>query len=176
MLSEKEFDKNFKIISNKADGNCLFESIEYHLIYSDYEFKYGITKATKIREMVGNFYKIFDKEKDYPDDTIEYRIKMGLLFDNIDDNDDDDDVMLHDINICNDKVWASMTDVLICSLLFEMNIDLYVKHNLIEEDGDDINIIINYELTKIETQHNFTTTMRLLYSGKNHFEAIEQRF
>jgi hypothetical protein len=171
MLSEKEFDKRFKIISNKADGNCLFESIEHHLIYSDYEFKHGITKATKIRKMVGNFYKVFDKEKDYPDDTIEYRIKMGLLFDNA-----DDDEMLHDINICNDKVWASMTDVLICSLLFEMNIDLYVKHNLIEEDGDDINIIINYELTKIETQHNFTTTMRLLYSGKNHFEAIEQRF
>jgi hypothetical protein len=120
--------------------------------------------------MVGDFYKNFDREFDYPDDTIEYRIKMGLLFDNMDDE------MLHELNICNDKVWASMTDVLICSLLFQMNIDLYIKHTWVEEDEYDIKIITNYELTKIESQHNFTKTTKLLYSGENHFEAIERRF
>ena len=32
-----------------------------------------------------------------------------------------------------------------------------------------------YELTKIDSQYNFTTTMNLLYSGENHFEALERR-
>ena len=170
MISDTEFDSYFKIISNKADGNCLFESIEHRLIYSEYEFKHGITSSTKIRKMVGNFYKTFDREFDYPDNTIEYRIKMGLLFDNMDDE------MPHEFNICNDTVWASMTDLLICSLLFQMNIDLYIKHIWVEEDEDDIKIITSYELTKIESQHNFTKTTKLLYSGENHFEAIERRF
>jgi hypothetical protein len=171
MLTDNEFNHHFKVISNKADGNCLFESIEHQLIYSEYEFKHGITNATKIRKMVGDFYKKFDREFDYPDDTIEYRIKMGLLFDNMDDE------MPHEFNICNDTVWASMTDLLICSLLFQMNIDLYVKRVSFEIDDDDnIDIITNYELTKIESQHNFTKTIKLLYSGENHFEAIERRF
>lgn len=172
MISDTEFDSYFKIISNKADGNCLFESIEHRLIYSEYEFKHGITSSTKIRKMVGNFYKTFDREFDYPDNTIEYRIKMGILFDNIDDE------MPHEFNICNDNVWASMTDVLICSLLFEMNINLYVKRvsfEIDDNDDDDINIVTKYELTKIDSQYNFTTTMNLLYSGENHFEALERR-
>jgi hypothetical protein len=169
MLTDNEFNNHFKVIPNKADGNCLFESIEHQLIYSEYEFKHGITNATKIRKMVGDFYKNFDREFDYPEDTIEYRIKMGLLFDNVDDE------MPHELNIYNDNVWASMTDVLICSLLFQMNIDLYLKHTWAEEDECDIKIITNYELTKIESQYNFTKTTNLLYSGENHFEAIERR-
>ena len=169
MLTDDEFSARFKIVRNNADGNCLFESIEHKLNFSEYEFKYGITKAKRIREMVGEFYKKFDKDMDYPESTIEYRIKMGILFDNVDDE------MLHDYNICNDKVWASMTDVLICSLIFEININLYVKNDSFTFVGDDVVDITSYELSKIETQYNFTTTIHLLYSGGNHFEALDRK-
>lgn len=172
MISNIEFNNKFKIISNKADGNCLFESIENALIYSEYEFKHGITDSKKIRKMVGEFYRNFDRDKDYPENTIEYRIKMGILFDNIDDE------LQHDNNILNDCVWASMTDILICSLIFQMNINLYTKHSSFIIDDDDDNIITteHYEITQIESQYNFTQITNLLYSNNNHFEALEKKW
>jgi hypothetical protein len=106
--------------------------------------------------MVGNFYREFDKDIDYLESTIEYKIKIGNIFDNMDDE------MQHDYNIWNDKVWASMTDVLICSLIFEININLY-KYN------SNTNM---YNLEKITSQYNFINTVNLLYNGINHFEAI----
>ncbi len=155
-LSKREFNNCFNVIANNADGNCLFESIEYLLVGSLYELKNGYTSASDIRAMVGNFYRDFDKDIDYPESTIEYKIKIGNIFDNIDDE------MQHDYNIWNDKVWASMTDVLICSLIFEININLY-KYN----SSTDM-----YNLEKITSQYNFINTVNILYNGINHFEAI----
>ena len=157
MLSETEFNNCFIVVANNADGNCLFEAMEHLLSGSLYELEHGYTSAATIREMVGNYYREFDKDIEYPESTIEYKIKIGNLFDNIDDD------MPHDYNIWNDKVWASMTDVLICSLIFEMNINLY-KHNR------DTN---TYHIEKITSQYNFINTVNLLYNGINHFEAID---
>jgi hypothetical protein len=121
--------------------------------------------------MVCDFYKNFDRDIDYPESTIEYRIKMGILFDNI-----DEDGLEHDSNISNDKVWASMTDLLICSLLFKMNIQLYVAQTKVTlDDNDEIISVTTYELSNIKTQYNFKTTARLLYSGANHFEALDRK-
>ena len=169
ILTDEEFTEQFKIIGNNANGNCLFESMEHLLNFSEYEFKHGITKATRIREMVGEFYKKFDKDANYLESMIEYKIKMGILFDNVDDE------MQHDCNICNDKVWASMTDVLMCSLIFSININLYTRNTSFTIEGDDIVETTTYELSKIETQYNFTTTINLLYSGGNHFEALDRK-
>lgn len=156
MLTNIEFNNYFSAIPNNADGNCLFESIECLLVGSTYELEHGETTSEEIREMVGNFYKNFDREIDYPINTIEYNIKMGIIFDNFDDE------MSHDYNICNDKVWASMTDVLICSLIFEININLY---KFVAQTN-------TYHLEKIKSQYNFTNTINLLYNGINHFEAL----
>lgn len=161
MFTIDEFNAKFSVVKNKADGNCLFESIEHSLNFSEYELKHGIHRAKKIRQMVGEFYTKFDRDVDYSDTTIEYMIKMGMLFDNIDNIDDGN--ISHDSNICNDRVWASMTDVIICSYIFGMNIELYVKEN------DSIT------MSKIESQYHFTSTIRLLYSGNNHFEAIDRK-
>ena len=79
------------------------------------------------------------------------------MFDNFDDE------MPHDYNIWNDKTWASMTDLLICSLIFEVNIDLY-KYDSITDI---------YNLEHITSQYNFKNTINILYNGINHFEAIE---
>ena len=169
ILTNDEFNAKFKIVRNNADGNCFFESIEHILNFSEYEITYGITKAKQIREMVGEFYRNFDRDIDYPESTIEYRIKMGILFDNVDDE------MQHDYNIWNDKVWASMTDVLICALIFKININLYVKNTSFTIEEDDVVETSIYELSKIKTQYNFKTTIHLLYSGGNHFEALDRK-
>ena len=149
MLTTDQFRSLFVVVPNHADGNCLFESIEYLIK--------GAHSAPEIREMVGEFYRNFDKNIDYPESTIENTIKIGNLFDNIDDE------MPHDYNIWNDNVWASMTDVLICSLIFEVNINLYKYHSEIEM----------YHVEKITSQYNFTNTVDLLYNGINHFEALD---
>lgn len=157
MLTDHQFKDCFVVVPNKADGNCLFESMEHLLKDTLYEFDHGETTSEQIREMVGNFYREFDKDIDYPESTIEYNIKIGNMFDNIDDE------MPHDYNIWNDRVWASMTDVLICSLIFEININLY---KYVKESN-------TYHPEKIRSQYNFTNTVNLLYNGVNHFEALE---
>lgn len=157
LMTMSDFYRCFKTIDNNANGNCLFESMAYLLEGSLYELEHGVTSSDEIRYMVGEFYRKFDKDIYYPENTIEYRIKLGNMFDNIDDE------MPHDYNIYNDKVWASMTDVLICSLIFEININLY-------KYSSELNM---YLLEKINSQYNFPETVNLLYNGVNHFEALE---
>lgn len=157
MFSSKQFGNLFRVVENAADGNCLFEAMEYLIDGSLYTLDHGLITAAEIREMVGQFYKEFDKDIEYPETTIEYRIKIGNIFDNFDEE------MAHDYNIWNDKVWASMTDVLICSVLFSVNIDLW-KYSP-ETD--------TYHVEKIRSQYNFPETISLLYNGINHFEALE---
>jgi hypothetical protein len=149
MLTTDQFINRVTVVPNNADGNCLFESIEYLIkrVYS----------ASDIREMVGEFYRNFDRDVNYPESSIENTIKIGILYDNIDDE------MPHDYNIWNNNVWASMTDVLICSLIFEVNINLYKYDSEIQM----------YHLEKITSQYHFTYTVDLLYNGINHFEALE---
>jgi hypothetical protein len=55
-----------------------------------------------------------------------------------------------------------MTDVLVCALLFEVNIDLYKK------SGD------FYFLEKITSQYNWKDTINIYYNGINHFEALQK--
>ena len=160
MLSIQDFNACFEVVNNNANGNCLFESIAHLLNGSLYEIINGVTTADEIRCMVGEFYKDFDKEINYPESTIEYNIKIGNIFDNMDDE------MAHDYNICNDRVWASMTEVLICSLIFEININLY-------RYSAETN---TFSLEKIRSQYNFPETVNLLYNGTNHFEALNLRY
>jgi hypothetical protein len=139
---------NYYVVENNADGNCLFESIAMALC----EAGAAAVGAAEIREMVGNFYREFDKDINYPENTIEYKIKLGINYDN------EDEEMQHDYNIWNDFVWASMTDVLICSVLFDVNIDLY-----------DVNGAIN----EIRSQYDFGgEPLKILYNEVNHFEAL----
>ena len=154
----KEFNDMFTVVSNSANGNCFFEAMEYLLEGTKYHLTNlkEVPSAAEIRFMVGEFYRNFDKDIDYPEDTIENRIKLGIMFDNIDEE------MPHDYNIYNDKVWASMTDVIVCSLLFDVNIRLF-KYNSWTN---------MYEREVVNPQYNFTDTINLLYNGINHFEAL----
>lgn len=172
ILFESEFKDLFYNVSNSANGNCFFEAMEYLLIETLYPSKHDnmLPTASEIRKMVGDFYKDFDMDIDYPSNTIEYNIKLGIMFDNIDGGEEDpasynieDMGIKHIYNVYHDYVWASMTDVLVCALLFDVNIDLY-------KSCDDL-----YCLEKITSQYNWKDTVCLYYNGINHFEALLQK-
>ncbi len=149
-LSYSEFGKNFLILVNQEDGNCLFESMSN--LVNDHH--------TIVRQKVYNFYKTFDRNKKYNENTIEYAIVLGLTFDNVDGE------FKHEEFIGYDNVWASMTDVLVCSLIYGVDIFLY-KY-------DEISKV--YVIDKLKYQYKNNRTIHILYSNNNHFEALIPNF
>ncbi len=171
ILTEEEFVTMFEIVPNSANGNCFFESMEY-LLSNLVDFGDNIPSHEEIRFMVGEFYRDFDMAIDYPEHTIEYNIKMGIMFDDIDNGVEHtksynlDEIGIHHVyNIYQNYVWASMTDVLVCAVLFNVNINLYKKI------GD------MYYLEQIKSQYSSNGfTIDLYYNGINHFEALKSNF
>lgn len=165
MLSFEEFNRKFEIIRNDAKGDCLFESIAYlinNLPKEDEDEDVRVLSHKDIRSFVYNFYKKFDRDIKYPTESIENYIIMGLLYDN-DDEDEYGEYISHDINVSKAKVWGSMTDLLVCSVIFDIDINLYK----INENGYGI------KLDKMKYQYKNKNTINILYNGVNHFEAVE---
>lgn len=163
MLTTREFNQRYEIVRNNATGNCLFESISYlinQLPKEEDEVQNEFTHED-IRLLVCDFYKNFDRDIKYPNGCIEESIILGLTYDN-DDTDEYGEHILHEINIMNDRVWAGMTDILICSIVFDVDINLYMKN----ENG--------FKLEKIKYQYKNKHTLHILYNGINHFEALDQ--
>lgn len=145
-LTYKEFSDRFLILINEQDGNCLFESLS-NLINENH---------TVIRQKVFNFYKTFDRTKKYNEDTIEYAILLGLIYDNT-----DGEFRHEDIIGC-DNIWASMTDILVCSLLYNIDINIYKYDEILNK----------YIIDHVKYQHKNYRTIHILYSNNNHFEAL----
>lgn len=170
-MYETDFNEMFERIPNCADGNCFFEAMEHLLLGTSYYYENGFLTATEIRQKVADFYKEFNKDIDYPIHTIEYTIKLGILFDNMDEVVEkptsvfniEEMPIYHIYNIAHNYVWASMTDVLVCALLFDVNIDLYKKccEDLIS-------------LEEIRSQYPTDDTISIYYNGVNHFEALQK--
>lgn len=166
MISFEEFNRKFEIIRNDAKGDCLFESVAY-LINNlpkdeDEDEEPRVLSHKDIRNFVYKFYEGFDRDIKYPTETIENYIIMGLLYDN-DDEDEYGEYISHDKNVSRGKVWGSMTDLLVCSVIFDIDINLYK----ITESGYGI------KLDKMKYQYKNKHTINILYNGVNHFEAIE---
>lgn len=159
MLTKSEFKRHFNIIKNDANGNCLFESISY--LINNLPKKKKILCQKDIRLLVHDFYKKFDRDIKYPDGTIEQSILLGLIFEN-QDEDENGVYISHDRNIINDMVWGSLIDILVCSVVLDVDINLYVYH------GNDV------RLEQIKFQYKNKHTLNLLYNGVNHFESLEQ--
>ena len=160
MLTKSEFKRHFNIIKNDANGNCLFESISY--LINNLPKKKKKLCQKDIRLLVHDFYKKFDRDIKYPDGTIEQSILLGLIFEN-QDEDKNCVYISHDRNIINDMVWGSLIDILVCSVVLDVDINLYVYH------GNDV------RLEKIKFQYRNKHTLNLLYNGVNHFESLEQK-
>jgi hypothetical protein len=151
----------YEVIANDAEGNCLFESVAYLINQLPRDDDEELLSHQDVRRMVHDFYKEFDRDIKYPSSTIETAILLGLSFDN-DEYDEYDEYIKHENNIEYDKVWGSVTDVLVCSLIFDVDINLFKKY------GDDC------YMDKISFQYKNTYTISILYNGINHFEAIEK--
>jgi adenylate kinase family enzyme len=144
IITMETFIKFFKIIPNHSNGNCFFESIRYF---------YPKLTAKGIRNMVAKYYSTFDMKKEYQENTIEYEIFVGIA----NDAEDVGTTTPHHINIANEGVWASMTDVLVVALLANVQIVLFMRK------GNDV------EWTKI----NPTANKKIGLAFHNyHFEAV----
>jgi OTU-like cysteine protease len=163
MISTHEFNRQYEIVRNNANGNCLFESVAYLINNLPEEDLPGDRKMSHkdIRMLVSDFYNNFDRDIKYPKETIENSVILGLLYDN-DDEDENGEYITHDKNVSNDRVWASMTDLLVCSIIFDVDINLYINY----ENG--------FKLEKIKYQYKNNNAIYILYNGINHFEALDK--
>ena len=74
-----DFEHLFNKVKNKGGGDCLFRSMAQH-IYND-ESKHGV-----IRDNVCNYYKTFDMQKSYPENSLEYKLQITLICEEFDSN------------------------------------------------------------------------------------------
>ena len=162
MLSRRNFNTQYDIVRNNAEGNCLFESISYLINNLPKEGEQDEFSHEDVRLLVYDFYKEFDREIKYPKEAIESAVILGILYDNDDYDETNDEITPHDKNISNDKVWGSMTDLLVCSIIFDVDINLYIKY------GNE------FKLEKIKYQYKNKNSINILFNGINHFEALEE--
>ena len=165
-MNHIDFVNRFEVISNPASGNCLFESVSYLFngLLRDNE---PMMSQEDVRVLIWSFYRNFRRSINYDEGTIESSILLGLLFDN-DDEGDDGEIKKHDDNVANDKVWGSMIDLLVCSLVFNVDICLYKKSHI--NGSIDVEYIKNQRKNK---KNKPRQTINILFTGSNHFEALK---
>lgn len=151
-ISLETFLQRFTRRRNQGDGNCFFESMQQLLG--------NVVTPTQLRAQVANYYATFTKQSPEDTSSLEYRIYLGLLYDN-----QDDDGATHHLAIRHNRVWASITDLLVCVLLYRCTIVLYTPNRC------------NQQLT-VETisfqihGHPNQLVGHLFYNGYNHFDAL----
>jgi hypothetical protein len=166
-ITRDEFDRQYDIVINQASGNCLFEAIAYSinilmLNTKDFDEEEELTHHV-VRSQISDFYSEFDRDIEYPKFSIESAVILGLKYDN-DDYDEFGQLISHDTNVKNDAVWGSMTDLLVCSILFDVDINLYKR--FIQNDSH------LFEVERISYQYKNKNAISILYNNVNHFESI----
>lgn len=94
------------------DGNCLFYSIEQ--LDSTYDF-------SGLRNAVCEYYKNFDKYKNYPGNSIKSALQIQMISDN-----EEDGGTLHEDNICVDQEWAGIMVVIALTDILKINIVMMI--------------------------------------------------
>jgi len=145
IISKRIFSTLFEILPAEDDGNCLFYSIEQ--LDSKYDYK-------QLRDAVCKYYKHFDTEATYPEDSIKERLQIQMISDNI-----DDDGRLHQNKICRDRIWAGVMDVIALTDILKINIVLMIMR----KEG--------YTVQPFMYKKN-AKTIFVKYNGVNHFEPL----
>lgn len=148
-LSIEEVNSLFTILENPGKGNCLFYS------FSQLFFDGSIKKHTQLRKEVCEFYKKFNLDIEYPEDSLEYQIKIQLLY--VDPE--------HKKKVCKNLDWGIMPDIIAISILYQVNIFIF---NLFRENNF-------YQVTPIKSTEN-RRNIYLRYNTENedeeHYEAM----
>jgi hypothetical protein len=154
MISEELVHKHFEIMENRADGNCLFESIE----------QLHDVSAEDLRHYVCIFYKFFDFHKLREENTLEEMLYFaGLAGDNVDyDVHNKPRKTPHSQNICSDKEYAGIMDIIVIAMIVQRPIFLF---HLI---GD------KYKVDEYSHKSflNHKEPIYIKFDGEYHFEAL----
>lgn len=149
VIPKKEFNKFFEILEAGDDGNCLFYSIEQ--LNSKYNF-------IELRHHLCQYYRSFDKDGNYPEDSIKAKLQMQMLADN-----EEDDGQLHEEVICNDNEWGGVMDVIALTDILKTSIVLFSMTNT------------GYTMQPY-IYSDRAPTIFVKYNGKNHFEPLLPKF
>lgn len=148
-LPESVFNKKFTILENKGAGNCLFHSFE-HFTYDD---------ADILRQKVCDFYKLFDFNKNYDDNTLQFKLFMQYL----NDNDEHNSSEGHTDIICEPGEYAGIMDIIALAIILKRPVLLFTNRNG-EYDIDE------YSDKSVENNE----PILISFNGRDHFEAIVQ--
>jgi len=136
LFDENELKKHFNIITNKATGNCLFESLAQNMLYFNegetipfQDSRYGkvLKLAEELREKVCDFYSQFIRQgwANFPgpeQSDINDHITSNMLNYVIDNKD-----QYHAKKICNNNEWGDTVDALIICKLYDCNLTIYSR-------------------------------------------------
>jgi hypothetical protein len=164
-LDTSEFKERFREINVKDDSNSLFTSTSILLFGKP-------IRHLEIRKKVCDFYKVFDFEKDFEENSIEYKLqKMGAGFDRADNDKDMSEIYefnrtSHATNMCKAGVWGNMSDIYAICIIYKVNI---VVCEFIE--GKKYTLFNDkYKMTVCNPGVN--PTFYLLLKSKKHFSPL----
>ena len=149
IISKRYFNKFFEILKAGDDGNCLFYSIEQ--LHPKYDF-------SELREQLCEYYKSFNKELEYPEDSLHAKLQMQMMIDN-----EEEDGRLHENIICENGEYAGVMDVMALTDILKTNIILF---NM-TKGGYTIQPYIYKKTAK---------TIFIKYNGINHFEPLLPKY
>ena len=191
-----EKGNSFIAIPNRADGNCLFESLAYFRDkakepslenYADnlrkklcttYKDIFNKTKRTLDIDLVNSYAYEFNKESQRFSDEL----RRGSDYKGEDDdfydvkNGKKKTYIEHYKNVCKNFVWASASDLVLLSFLIKKIILLYTKDS--KNPQNPIGLEQTYPEPEQENSklfpegYNSWPTIHILYNGHSHFEAL----
>ena len=200
MSSDLYIDKEenaFIAIPNKADGNCLFESLAYFRDeakepslenYADtlrkklcttYKDIFNKTKRKLDIDLVNSYAYEFNKEAQRFSDELRrdsnYKKEEDEFYD-VEKSGKRKNYIEHYKHVCTDIVWASASDLVLLSFLIKKVIFLYTK-----DSQNPKNPIVLQQIYPEPEQENSDLfpkdyfswpTIHILYNGHSHFEAL----
>lgn len=151
-IPDNTFNTLFTVLENNANGNCLFESVEQIN---------NIFTPAQLRRLVCDYYKSFDKEKIYDEDSLDGKLKIQMSVDNAEFHARTGKELkrLHEKRICVPKEYAGMMDIMVIAMILHSNIVLLIAN---EHD---------FTVHPIKVA-NDAPIMFIKFNGINHYEAL----
>jgi hypothetical protein len=153
LLPKEWVHEHFTILENEADGNCLFLSVAQLVPSKDH---------TILRKEVCKFYKTFDREGQYTEDSLEEKLAIAYITDNIEYHKKTRKPLkiTHDKRVCKNLEYAGIMDIIVICILLQKNIVLLTQN----EDG-----FYSFGAYKFSPD---VETLFIHYNGVDHFEAM----